>query len=529
MKHPPRKKPPHKAQRPWPPWAYALVVAVLCFLVYLPSLHSGFVYDAEAQILTDNYIHDSSHLWEVLTLRVMSRDVLDFNRPIHLLSLMMDSLLWGKQPAGYHLTSNFLHALNAGMLCLLLLLLLTPRNVSAKVSSSAALASLLFAIHPVNVEAVAEVSYREDLLATGFLLVSLLATITFARHRDGKAVVWGGVVIGSILLACSSKETGAIGPILLGLVWLLFYRHQPWQRWALLVGSAVAVVAGFFLVRSIIAPQSSVIFTAPPLYLGGSFSQTLLIQPRIWAFLFLSIIWPTSLSADYVAQNVLWISLPAALIALSIFVVLQIWLAWKSRVAAFGMAIFWLGLAPVSNFVPLYRPLADRFLYLPMVGVALIVATVLLHLTTSSRWKIPSVTFVVLGLIVWSSLNIQRQMAFSSPLALWANTLDHSPFSHTAANNLGYAQLHAKAYESALVNFQKAWELTQGKKADAAAGAAIAYEQLGHPAQAEAALRQAIALDARYAQPEMLTQALIMPREFSDILAKIVARLPKNN
>lgn len=510
-------------------WLPALLVTLLCFLIYLPSLRSGFVYDAEAQILTDSYIHNPSHFAEVITFRVLGRDVLDFNRPLHLLSLMTDSLLWGKRPLGYHLTNNLLHALNAGMLCLLILHLLLCEKPSTNAAAASVLAALLFALHPVNVEPVAEVSYREDLLATGFLLFSLLATIGFARHRGRKAVLWGMAAVLAIFLACASKETGAIGPLLLAACGFLFYRGQRWQRWVILIVAGAFMTSAFFFARSLLAPQNSVIFTSTPSYLGGSLASMLLIQPRLWTLLFLNILWPVFLSADYVAQNVAWITLPIAGIALSTVLALQIWLAWKSRLAAFGMLIFWLGLAPVSNFIPLFRPLADRFLYLPMVGVALIVASSLVRLLASPKWKVPTLAIAILSLLLLTGLNLQRQAVFASPAALWADTIAKAPFSHTAANNLGYALLETGNYKTALQSFQKAWELTGGKKADAAAGAAIAYEKLGDREQATIALKMAITLDTRYEQPPLLVQALVMPPEFADVLTQIVLRIAKEN
>src|SRR5689334_19161606 len=89
------------------------IVAIALFLfavaVYARSFSAEFVYDARAQILTDTFIHQPRHFVDVLSLRVMHEDVLDNNRPVHLLVLMIDSLLWGKKPFGYHLTSILLH------------------------------------------------------------------------------------------------------------------------------------------------------------------------------------------------------------------------------------------------------------------------------------------------------------------------------------------------------------------------------------------------------------------------------------
>lgn len=515
----------------------ALLVAALAFALYVPSLGSGFVYDAEAQVLIDGYIHDPSHIAEVATLRVLGKDVLDASRPAHLLSLMFDSLLWGRNPAGYHFTSILLHAVNTGMLCLLLLLLL-PHGAGTMRRSVAALCALIFAVHPVNVEAVAEVSYREDLLATGFLLVSLLAAAGFVCSRGWRAGAWAAGAVFAVLLACASKETGVAGPFLLAAYGLLFC----WRRWdpsprgggepgahapcpgrefVFLVAAAALVTAGFYLARFNLQAQDSLIFSQRPPRIGGSVAEFLAIQTRLWVHLIKNIVWPIGLSADYTPQNIAWIPLAAACAVLAVVVAGQLWLAGKSRLAAFGALIFWLGLAPVSNIMPLFRPLADRFLYLPMTGVAFMLAGALMLVAPQkNRWRLV-MAVLAFALVPLAVLNVRRQAVFASSVALWRDTARVSPFSNTAANNLGYALLDTGDFEAALVSFQRAWDLTGGKKADAAAGAAIVLEKLGETADAGRALHEAIKLDARYADPGRLVRALVMRPDHAEVLERV--------
>lgn len=516
-----------------------LLAAFVALILYLPSLGSGFVYDAEAQILIDGYIHDPSHIAEVITLRVLGKDVLDASRPAHLLSLMFDSLLWGKHPAGYHFTSILLHALNTGLLCLLALLLI-PKQAGTTARMTAMLAALFFAIHPVNTEAVAEVSYREDLLVAFFLLMSLLASYGFAHSRGLPTVAWATGALLALLSACASKETGAIGPFLLTAYAVIFHgkrttspgRHEQnagisrsAREFAPLIATAALVTAGFYLARFGFQIRDSLIFTHTPPRLGGSIMGFLTIQPRLWAFLIKNIAWPVGLSADYTPQNIAWLSLPVALGILLAVITIQFLLARKSPLAAFGAWMFWLGLAPVSNFIPLFRPLADRFLYLPMMGVALMLAGGLTLLAPQTARRRLALGVVALLLIPLAMLNLQRQSVFASPLALWRDTANTSPFSDTAANNLGYALLDADDFQAALDSFQRAWNLTNGKKPDAAAGAALVFEKLGNAESAEKALIEAIKLDARYAKPEQLTQALIMTSEHAMALQKITERI----
>ncbi|MFZ4682072.1 MAG: tetratricopeptide repeat protein [Terrimicrobiaceae bacterium] len=499
----------------------ALAIGILTFALYLPTLWSGFVYDAEAQIEVDDYIHQPANFFEVVTFRVLSRDVLDYNRPVQLASLMIDSMVWGKNPFGYHLTSNMLHALNAAMVFLLVVKLASAvaADPGRPVLLAAAIGALFFAFHPVNVEAVAEVSSREDLLATFFVLAGLLVATT------GRGV-WSGVgAVVAFLLACASKETGIAGPFLLGIYWLIFRRDEPGKRWAVLIGASFLVALAFLSARFYFQPPVSHIFTKPPQYLGGSLAKVFEIQPRLWTFQLTCLFWPFGLAADYVPQNVAWISLPAGLVSLAVLLAVQGLLGWKSRVALFGAAIFWLGLAPVSNFLPMYRPLADRFLYLPIVGVAVSLGGLLLLAVARREIFGPALVVCAIGLMPLAALTWQRQAVFSSPLNLWQDTVAKSPLSDTAASNLGYALLDAGSYEESLNYFYRAVKLTNGGNDNALAGSALAFEKLGRPDKAEAALLEAIAVNPLNASPPKLLEALMTDPERAAVLQQINDRL----
>ena len=498
---------------------FVLTLGLLTFLLYLPSLWSGFVYDAEAQILIGEYLHERAHFADVLTFRVLAQDVLDGNRPVQLLSLMGDALLWGKNPLGYHLTSNLLHVANV-ILFFLLLVRICPDGAASR--TSAFVAALLFAAHPVLVEPVAEVSSREDLLATFFLLFSLLLA---HRWANGQGRVWllAGC-LAAVVLACGAKETGAAAPFLILIAGLLFRGDTPLRRWLVPAAGAFVVAAVFLVARFSLQPHESEIFLYKPQYLGGTFESVFQIQPFIWAFSIRSLFLPLGLSADYVPQNVLVIPRWELLSILGVFVTFQIVAAWKSRLAIFGMAVFWLGLAPVSNFIPIYRPVADRYLYLPMIGLAMTVCGVLVF---ASRWRpVHRVLLVatILAALGLAFLTWRREAVFANSLNLWTDTFAKSPFSDTAANNLGYALLQNGDYTQALQTFDKALRLTNGKKPNVWAGAAVTLGKLGRPADAETALDRAIQLEAIYADPAQLVKSMQVTREQADVLEEILRR-----
>ena len=152
---------------------FAFIVAAVATVLYLPILSADFVYDDVSQILIDNYIHKPAHFAEVLSLSVMRKDILDNNRPAMVLSLMIDSLLWGHNPLGYHLTNLLLHSLCSAMVFLLLYGVL----------------GRLFAENDKNIGA---------LWAAFFMLFMLVLAEQFPAERKMTNILLGGLIAISI-------------------------------------------------------------------------------------------------------------------------------------------------------------------------------------------------------------------------------------------------------------------------------------------------------------------------------------------
>jgi tetratricopeptide (TPR) repeat protein len=510
-------------------WATAATcagVVLLASALYSPSLRSQFVYDADVQIGNDdNLIHDRSNLSAVLTLRVMRRDVLDFNRPVHLLVLMIDSMIWGRDPFGYHLTSILLHAANGGLLCYLLARYLAGAGVTGTVAAiSAGAGAVIFAVHPVNTEAVAEPSYREDLLATFFILLTLLAATHYRPQRSSRNIAIGAGCVVCAFLAIASKESGIAAAALLWVYWWLMRRRERFAGWtALLIAASVA--AGLFTAaRFMLEPQTSVIYRAKPPILGGSVMGLVQSQPRIWALYFANLLWPVNLSADYTAFSIRGIGPRVAWPVVASVVAAQAWLAYKSRAAAMGVAIFWLALLPASNLLPMYRPIADRYLYAPMAGVACLAA---LGVASTWRWRWPRAgvtAVVIIAGVALAMLTINRQRVFHHSAALWRDTLVKNPASHTATDNLAFALLDEGKFKEAIGWWKETDRLTGGGEAEAYAGAALAFEALGRPAQADQYYLEAVRRDRYFADPQQLLRSVRWQSRFVKMLEPIAKR-----
>ena len=375
-------------------WLPCFMLVLLVTTLYGPSLSADFVWDARAVILSNPYVHGLGHWADVLTLRVMHLDMIDNNRPFFLFSAMLDWALWGGAPFGFHLTNLLWH------LSATLLLFALAREITRTVWPSF-FAALLFAVHPVNCEAVAEISYRKDLIAAAAVLAALNLAARFQPRFSLRNILLGAACVACLLVGVATKENAVVGPLLLtGFMFLhrssggggnivpdvprIDARNGVTTRliptrlvplgWLFLIFAAVVAVGLFMVARFTLPPWPSIIFTEKPHRLGGSLLETLKIQPRIWVFYFRQILWPENLCADYNGYSIRSFPLGLSLFALGAVLCGQLYASAKNRVVCFGVAFFWLPLLTVSNFIPIYRPMADRFLYLPMVGVALLLA-----------------------------------------------------------------------------------------------------------------------------------------------------------
>ncbi len=497
----------------------AWTVFAVALLLYVFDLGTDFTFDSRSQILVDDYVHAPRHVWDILSLRVLGMDVLDRNRPLVLLSFMADSAVWGRLAMGYHLTSALLHAGCAVLVFLLAVGLLAdegtgrPRWMPSGAGTLAAfLPALWFAVHPVQVEAVAQVSFREDLLALFFLLAGLLVARRFPGVTGWRAWGLGAAGVGLFLLAVGSKETGVAGPPVLAVYGLLFRRGTGRRlHWGVLIAAATAAVVAFLVISRSAAPETSRILLSAPSYPGGSLASALRLQPRILALYLQNIAVPTRLCADYGGASIRHIPLWLAVGGLVFVAVAAVAVVWHSRVFAVGLCLVVCGLLPVSNLVPIYMAAADRFLYMPMAGLAVCLAALLSRGFAVGRRRVLVAAAAVVGLCLLTPLAViarQRHRVWDSELALWLDTVERNPFSTMGYGNLGYALYALDRPAEAVYNWRRAVHLSRAGHADSLAGLALGLWAVGRREEAVDCWHRAVALDARYAEPERLVESL---------------------
>ena len=199
--------------RSW--FAGALSIISVTLLVYAPSLHGGFLID-DRYVTLNPLVASSDGLYRIW----FSNESIDY-WPVSYTTLWFEWRLWGINPTGYHITNLALHIATSLLLWKLLRMMLIP---------GAWLAALLFAIHPVNVESVAWISQRTEMLASLFLVLSFLCFVRDDAGRktghEGQAATgitgWYWLGLLAYLLAMLSKISVASMPLILVLIiwWL---------------------------------------------------------------------------------------------------------------------------------------------------------------------------------------------------------------------------------------------------------------------------------------------------------------------
>jgi len=517
----------------------AAVLAAITLLLFSSTLSGEFVYDARLQIGTDPFLHDPANWLDVLSFRVLARDVLDFNRPVHLASLMLDAAAWGKEPFGYHLTSVLLHAANV------VLVWAVGRKLFAAAAQgdgtthdlgdggqprlAATLASMLpplvFAVHPVVAEAVCEPTFREDLLVAFFTLSGLLLAMGH-RPADGNDGWRAAGCVACSLLAIGSKESGIAAPAAITVYWLLFRRGERGWFWPVAIGGAKLVVVSFLAARFLLEPSPSKIFESRPAYPGGSLAAAMLIEPRILALYAQLVLLPMNLCADYGIHSVAHLPLPVAIAVVAGVVAAGVFAVRKDHRMAIAAVLVVVPLLPVLNILPIYKAAADRYLYLPVAGVALAVGLLLDGSWLARRPAIRERLLIgaLVAVVLLGIGCMERQRVWANPLALWTDTFQKNPVGFNAASGLAEALRDSGRLPEAEEAARRAIQLAKGKRGETWATLALILDGQGRTKEAFEALDKAVEIDPRLADPEGRVRDLAMERPYADDLAELLAR-----
>ncbi|MGD8240787.1 MAG: tetratricopeptide repeat protein [Armatimonadota bacterium] len=433
------------------------VIVLVAGGIFVNALGADFLWDDYVIIVDNPHVRD---LRQALTafrpgywrsLRERDPNVGGSYRPVVQLSLAVDYAIWGLNPVGYHVSSIVLHIVNSVLVYLLTCRVVTDRRVSA-------FAALLFAAHPIHVEAVVWAKARSAPLALLFILISALLYLRWADSLFAPRRAWLHVcALACFALALSSKQSAIALPLLLGLcLWCLLPR-RAWGRGLVALLPFVGVTAAFFAVDAA-APHLPEL----PLVLTP-YSHLLTVLATVGFSLRLLVV-PIGLCAHhYFAPQDSPLALPV-LQAIPWEVALLVGMAMafcRSRAAFFALAWIAIGMAPLSNLVILGRPIGETRLYAPSVGLCILLAVLLqgtlaIAARRRARRTLQCLAVGVSILLVGtcSALTLRRNAVWADELWLLHDTVANNPQSWLARRSLGMAYERRGLIEEAVVQFR---------------------------------------------------------------------------
>lgn len=442
---------------------------------YLSSLSNNFVAWDDDLLITQNPIiqeFSTASVYKAFT----SYDP-ELYVPLTLLSYQLDHLIAGLNPFIYHFTNLLLHIANV------LLLVWIARLMGLKRWSALALAAL-FAVHPLNTEAVAWASARKDLLSSFFMLWSVGA---YLRYTEEGSRRWYTCSILLALLGMLSKVTVIMIPaVLLLLDW---YRERP-LRSALTDKIPFAILSIAFAIIAMLGKETSSAFLWEKFLIG--FKAITLYLFNFIAPLNLSVLYPYTEPISFSTPD---IALSAALTIAITTVALWLWRAKNIRLPLFAWGWYILLLLPTFNnatkgrneLLDVYVG-SDRYAYLPIIGLLLLILIPLER--RMERLPAASVSILVMILLSFSLIAHKQSLTWKDSTSLFTQAAKVSPNSYVAHTNIGTQLFHNGDIDGALGSYQKALTIRSDATAWFNVGQIMILKE--EPAKAEQAFRAAI-------------------------------------
>ena len=392
-----------------------IAIALVTVVAYGGSFHGQFVSDDGGSVVANDVIRglDWQHLQAIFT-RFDDANYI----PIKVLSIAVDYRFWGLDPTGYHLTNLLIHVAGALVVYALLLRM-------GFAPAIAFLTALVWAVHPVQVESVAWISERKNVLSGLFFFAAFHVYLGFSE--SGRLGSYVGLLLLYVLALLSKMNTMVLPAICLA--YELTYRFRLRRR-DVLAAIPMLVLAGVVgwinLAGNPIHGQS---------WHGGSRVVTWLTSAVVFFRYFQLMLLPIDLTPFYQVQAHETAD-AAVLLAGFGFVLITavtVTLILRRRQEAFWILWFGICLAPMLNIIVPFRSLMqDRFLYLPLLGPIALIASVLDAALRAPRMRRVAAVAAAAVALGCARLSYRQVEVWASPLAQWKSMA--VVFRHTPAD-----------------------------------------------------------------------------------------------
>ncbi len=423
-------------------WPALLIISAVVLVVYANSLQNNFHYDDFHSLTRNIHIRYLRNIprYFVHPDYFSSKPKVAMPRPILLSTFALNYGWTGYNAWSWLLVNILLHLANALILYVAICHLAGKRGI-------ALIAALIFAVHPVNTEAVNYINCRSETLGTLFILLTIYF---FCRNlREGRR----GVYVASLLcyaVGLLTKETVFVVPALLVVIDALFI-FRPGadslsQRFSRKYLGLILVSGAYLIYRHAVLSFTFVEKVNRPVF------DNILTQTRSLIHYLNLLLYPIHLNTSY--ENIDYTHLIQDGVVLNILLlaaILAIGLVLWRRVplVTFFVLNFFISLAPTSSLIPLNAYLNEHRVYLPCIGFALLAASALEKLKALHPFRIKSfpslVNLIILFIItIYVALSVSRNFVWKTDMTLWTDTITKSPHKAQVISDLGNAFYRSK-------------------------------------------------------------------------------------
>ncbi|MFH1855790.1 MAG: tetratricopeptide repeat protein [Candidatus Omnitrophota bacterium] len=468
---------------------YIIIIAVLSMVVYANSIGGAFVSDDIVSIQKNEAIGDAS-TWTKLS------------DPIHFLIYRNAGL----DARAYHIFNIIAHS--AACVLVFFFLLNFFKTVSAF------FAALLFAVHPIHTEAVSWISGSDYLLITILLISSFLLYKRVTSLDNKKCLYFFAGYAGSLFLyatALFTKWDAVLYPLMLIGYDVVFNKwRKNFKLW-----SAYILLAAWFVLTNIHMLKYRIVSVASDMKINNGLTNPLFNMAYSLFSHTKLLLWPVKLTFYHEPYVVSQTMLIFQIFLLILFLALWLFLFKKAKPAFFAIGIYILFLGATYSPVPISWLVAERYLYLPSLGFVMLVAFLLektifvsprrcskgLPRGGESNGRVQEIVIIFLVIIIgtYSIRTIFRNEDWKSRASLWRATVESSPLSPRAHNNMGDIYSLDGDLAAAANEFKKAIEL-KPDYADAYFNLGLTYDKMGEKQKAISYINKAIELKPELAK-----------------------------
>jgi len=493
-----------------------LLLIVILVLVYAPATGFPFVNFDDNEYVTDvpqvqQGLTWGSVMWAMTTLEAA------FWHPLTWLSHILDYQLFGLNPAGHHLTSLLLHLANV------LLLFGVLHQMTGAVWRSALVAAL-FALHPLNVESVAWVAERKNVLSTFFWLLTMGAYVGYVRKPSWQRYVG---MMGILVLGLMAKPMLVTLPCVLLLLdyWPLGRLGKEWKELPRRLPRLVLEKLPLFIpvaAASVLAIQAQSQAGSLPSWEGLPLGTRVANAVLSYGLYLKKLVWPTDLAVFYPHPGNSWDIGSVALAALLLGgISLGVW--WKGRSYGY-LVVGWLWyvgtLFPVSGLIQVgSHAMADRYAYVPLMGLFIMLVWGMAEMGDRVRlrreWLVGAALCPLVALAVLTSVQLSY---WKSTTRLFEHALLVTSNNHLAHNALSVEYMEEKELGKAMDHLAQAL-LMYPRYADAHSNLGLALARQGRLDDAKHHYLQAIQIAPNsYAAHNNLGLALLTTEQVDEAI-----------